>query len=152
MYSQATEYMISKNQVAWPIFEEAMIEEEIMANMQWKLNIDHEIACIWATTFSDEQIWGEKNDDPAVYIHRIASNPAFRGKKLVNHLVEWAKIFAVSNNKKFIRMDTVGLNQGLISHYGKMGFKFLGSKKLNNTEGLPDHYKQGEVCFFELKL
>jgi hypothetical protein len=38
--------------------------------------IDGQIACVWAVTFNDPEIW--KNDqDAAIYIHRIATNPDF---------------------------------------------------------------------------
>ncbi|MBQ0741472.1 GNAT family N-acetyltransferase, partial [Aquimarina celericrescens] len=65
-----------------------MVEKEIQENRQWKLLLDNKIACVWATTFSDAQIWEEKNKDTAVYIHRIAVNPDFRGKHFIAILVE----------------------------------------------------------------
>lgn len=151
LYRIATEYMKSKNQVAWPEFSRDLIVVEINEKRQWKLLIDNEIACIWATTLNDELIWGV-NNDRAVYIHRIATNPFFRGRKLVNQLVNWADQYCIDNNLKFIRMDTVGLNKGLIGHYEKLGFKFLGTKQLSKTEGLPEHYKEGPVCLFERKI
>ena len=152
LYDAATAYMIAKEQVAWPKFSEQMIMEEIKQGRQWKLLLEGQIACIWATTFTDPEIWGEKDDDPSVYIHRIATNPDFRGNNLVKKIVDWVREYALENNKKFIRMDTVGLNKGLISHYEKLGFAFLGTKILANTKGLPEHYNKGEVCYFEIAL
>ncbi len=38
------------------------------------------------------------------------------------------------------------------SHYKKVGFEFLGTKKLENTNGLPEHYNDGEVCFFQKEI
>mgnify|MGYP000033708847 FL=1 len=46
-------------------------------------------------------------------------------------------------------MDTVGLNKGLIKHYGSFGFDFLGIKKLKETTNLPEHYKEDDVCLFQ---
>lgn len=151
LYALATEYMKSKNQVAWPEFSREMVSTEIKESRQWKLLIDNKIACIWATTLNDDLIWGA-NNDKAIYIHRIATNPFFRGRKLVSQIVNWAEQYCLNENLKFIRMDTVGLNEGLIGHYEKFGFVFLGTKKLKNTEGLPSHYKQGPVCLFERKM
>ena len=54
-----------------------LIEKEISENRQWKLIIDDQIACIWATTDSDPQIWGDKNNDPSIYIHRITIHGNF---------------------------------------------------------------------------
>ncbi len=153
LYRIATEYMRSKpNVVVWPEFERSMVEQEIAESRQWKLLIDGKIACVWATTFSDEQIWEEKNEDAAVYIHRIATNPDFRGRNLVGQIVAWAKTFARKNNKDYVRLDTMGENQGLIQHYTKMGFTFLGMFDMKNTDGLPEHYQTGQAALFELRL
>ena len=149
LYRIATAYMKSKNQVAWPEFSKALIENEIEEKRQWKLVKDGQVACIWATTLNDELIWGAANNEPSLYIHRIATNPDFRGQNLVRHIVHWADEYGKNNNLKFVRMDTVGLNKGLIGHYEKLGFKFIGTKELENTEGLPDHYKEGPVCLFQ---
>lgn len=117
LYRIATEYMKSKKQVAWPEFQQQLICEEIKEKRQWKIIIDDEIACIWATTRNDELIWGEENKIPSLYIHRIATNPAFRGQNLVGNIVEWANEYCVKNKFKFVRLDTVGYNEGLIKHY-----------------------------------
>jgi len=149
LYRIATDYMSSKNQVAWPEFSKDLIISEIEDLRQWKLLINGEIACIWATALSDELIWGHKNNEPSVYIHRIAVDPDFRGQNLVKHLVDWADNYCLNNNLKYVRLDTVGLNTGLIRHYEKHGFHFLGTKKLDNPDGLPAHYREGPVCLFQ---
>jgi len=152
LYKIARDFQKTRFTVYWPEFDRALIENEIKENRQWKLMIDGQIACIWATTFSDPQIWEEKNDDPAVYIHRIATNPDFRGQNLVGQIVNWTKSYAKENEKKYIRLDTVGNNPGLIEYYTKCGFDFLGLLKLKNTVGLPSHYDNAEVSLFEIKL
>jgi ribosomal protein S18 acetylase RimI-like enzyme len=113
--------------------------------------MDGEVVCIWATTFSDPLIWEDKNMDPSVYIHRITTNPRFRGKGLVKKIVEWARNYATNKGKKFVRMDTVGENLKLIEHYKDCGFDFLGLSQLTNTDGLPKHYHNAVVSLFELK-
>ena len=149
LYRIATDYMKLKKQVAWPDFERELIIKEIKDQRQWKILIDNEIACIWAITLNDELIWGNENNEPSVYIHRIATNPDFRGRNLVKHIVGWADNYCIDNNLKYVRMDTVGLNKGLISHYKKLGFDFLGTKELDNVEDLPEHYSEGPVCLFQ---
>jgi len=148
-YRVATAYMKSKNQVAWPEFERALIEKEIEENRQWKILIDDMIACIWATTLSDEEIWGRENVTPSLYIHRIATHQNYRGLNLVGKIVEWADDYCRRSNLKYIRLDTVGLNKGLINHYAKFGFEFLGARTLEDASSLPDHYSEGKVCFFQ---
>jgi GNAT superfamily N-acetyltransferase len=153
LYAIASAYQQSKNMVVWPVFEKQMIEKEITEKRQWKIVIDGVIACNWAITFSDAEIWEERNDNRAIYIHRIATNPGFRGKNFVAIIVEWAKVYAACNNKNFIRLDTLGYNIKLIEHYCKAGFEFLGMFRLKNTRELPLHYQeQPDCCLFEIKL
>ena len=151
-YQAATNLQKDKLMVSWPEFEREMVKTEVTENRQWKIIIDGKIACVWATTFSDPQIWEERNEDPAVYIHRIAVNPDFRGQNLVAKIVDWAKHYAKDHNKKFIRMDTVGENIGLINHYSKCGFDFLGLLELKNTDELPLHYHNAPVSLFQIEI
>ncbi len=152
LYRLATDYQKTRISVCWPKFEESLIEREIKEKHQWKIIVEDSIACIFATTFNDPLIWEEKDKDPSVYIHRIATNPDYRGRNFVLHIVQWAKLFAKENKKQFIRMDTVGKNMGLIDYYQKCGFNFLGLFKLTNTKGLPQHYKNATVSLFEISL
>ncbi|WP_378188429.1 GNAT family N-acetyltransferase [Aquimarina sp. W85] len=110
------------------------------------------MACVWATTFSDEQIWEEKNVDAAIYIHRIATHPNFRGYNFIRTIVAWAKDYAKKNAKNYVRLDTLGDNRKLIAHYANAGFDFLGMQDLKDTSSLPNHYKTAPVCLFELEV
>ena len=64
--------------------------------------------------------------------------------------MEWSKKYADENEKRFIRMDTVGENKGLINYYQKCGFDYLGLLKLKNTANLPIHYHDATVCLFQM--
>lgn len=153
LYAIASDYQRSINApVIWPEFEQEMVKKEIREGHQWKMLIDGAIACIWATTFSDELIWLEKNSDSSVYIHRIAVNPDFRGRRLVQKIVEWAIPFAKKHGKEYVRLDTIGENERLIRLYTNAGFQFLGMFPLKNTEGLPKHYSYAPAALFEIKL
>ena len=136
----------------WPEFDEDFIATEVIENRQFKIVIDDKIACIWAITYNDAQIWEEKENNDAVYLHRIATNPDFRGENFVQIISDWSKDFGKKENKKFIRMDTCGQNDRLINHYKSCGFNFLRMKKLKDSSGLQAHYQNADVCFFEIKL
>lgn len=153
LYGLATEFqktIFPEN--TWPAFEQEMVETEIHEQRQFKMVIEGQIACVWAITFNDPQIWEERDKDPSIYIHRIATNPDFRGQRFVDRIVYWARGFAQSHQKKSIRMDTCGNNQKLIKHYGESGFEFLGMVRLKNTDKLPSHYQDADVCLFEIQL
>lgn len=153
LYKIASNYQKEKKTVVvWPDFNREMVAIEISENRQFKLLINSEIACVWAITFSDVQIWEDSKGDSALYIHRIAVHPNFRGNKYIDKIVAWAKEFALKKDIQFIRLDTLGENQGLIDHYKNAGFNFLGLFNLKNTSNLPDHYKLAPVCLFEIDL
>lgn len=152
LYRHATEYMRPRSTAVFPEFDPELIKKEIAENRQWKLIDDGNVLCIWATTFDDPLIWEEKNADPSVYIHRIATHPDHRGHNLVKKIVDWSKEYARNNQKKYVRLDTVGRNEKLIAHYTNCGFDFLGLIKLNNTEGLPAHYDNASVSLFQIEI
>ncbi len=153
LYKIASNYQKEKKKVVvWPDFNREMIALEIAENRQFKLLVNSEIACVWAITFSDVQIWEDSKKDSALYIHRIAVNPDFRGNKYIDKIVDWAKEFALEKDLQFIRLDTLGENKGLITHYRNAGFDFLGLFNLKNTSNLPDHYKLAPVSLFEIDL
>ncbi len=120
LYKLVTDYQkIKFPENQWPEFDKASISKEIIENRQFKLLIEDKIACIWAITYNDPQILGEEDDHSAIYIHRIATNPNFRGNNFVKVIVDWAREFA--KGKRYIRMDTCGNNEKLIQHYKKTG-------------------------------
>ena len=153
LYEAAMALQTEKKMVIWPRFEKSFIEKEIREKRQWKLIMEDQIACNWAITFEDKEIWGEKDQNDSIYIHRIATNPAFRGNKFINSIVAWAIDYASSIRKQYIRLDTLGNNAKLIQHYTSAGFEFLGMHLLSDTKNLPDHYKkEPNCCLFELKV
>lgn len=153
LYKIASEYQkTKKNSCCFDWFEKELVETEIAENRQWKLIIDNEIVWVWATTFSDEQIWEKQKEDAAIYIHRIVTNPNYRGHNFVSIIVNWAKEYAKICIKDYVRLDTLGNNTRLIAHYTNSGFNFLGMFDLKDTKGLLDHYHNTPVCLFEIKL
>ena len=153
LYKIASNYQREKKTViVWPDFDREMVVNEIAENRQFKLIVNNEVVCIWAITFSDKQIWEGSNTDSAIYIHRIAVNPNFRGNNYIATIINWAKEYALKKEIQFIRLDTLGENKNLITHYKNAGFDFLGLFNLKNTSNLPDHYKLAPVCLFEMDL
>lgn len=153
LYQAARNLQMQRQMVVWPSFEPSFIENEINCYKQWKIVIDDVIACNWAITLEDKEIWGDKDQDNSIYMHRICTNPNFRGNRFIENIVEWAKVYARQLGKKFVRLDTLGYNTKLIEHYTSAGFNFLGMFKLENTTTLPKHYQdEPNCCLFEIDL
>lgn len=152
LYDLATVYQKTKFSKSWSGFERELIEREIGDGRLWKIVEGSGISCIFSIAFSDALIWGEKDQDSAIYLHRIAVNPAFRGRGYVREIIEWARDYAYDRGIKFIRLDTFGDNQELIAYYIKCGFTFLGLTSPQNTRDLPAHYEGISLSLFEIEV
>jgi ribosomal protein S18 acetylase RimI-like enzyme len=152
LYDAAIEFQKTVFDKSWLPFDREMIAKEIAEKRHWKILADDKIACIFSVTFSDELIWKERNSDAAIYIHRIVTNPEFRGRKFVPKITDWAIDHAKSIGKKFVRMDTWGNNQKLIDYYTACGFQFLGAVEPTKSDDLPKHYEGITLSLFEIKI
>jgi|SRR6476620_6256588 len=152
LYDAAIAYQKTKFKRNWQRFDDELIMKEIKEKRQWKIVMDGEVACIFATTLSDPHIWKEKNNDPSVYIHRIVTNPLFRGNHFMKHIIEWARIYCRENDLENIRMDTWGDNESLVSYYQQCGFELLGIVTPEQTGELPKHYSCISLALLEIKL
>ena len=152
LYADASALQRSKGMVIWPEFPSLLVEDELESGLQWKGLIDGDIACVWAVAFQDPIIWGERDVDPSIYLHRIATAPTHRGQGLVGQIVTWAENLCREQGLRFIRLDTVGHNLGLINHYTRHGFTFLGAEALPDVTELPGHYAEDVVLRFQIDL
>jgi hypothetical protein len=153
LYQAARNLQTQRKMVVWPNFEKFFIETEINEARQWKIVIDDVIACNWAITFEDKEIWGDKDQGDSIYIHRICTNANFRGNRYIDRIVAWAKKYAGQIGKQYVRLDTLGENTRLIEHYTSAGFLFLGIHFLTETTSLPLHYQEEpNCCLFQIDL
>jgi len=152
LYDAAVAYQKTKFDKHWLSFDREMVEKEIEENRQWKIMEGDAVACIFAIAYQDPFIWKEKDNDPSIYIHRIVTNPAYRGKKNIKTIIEWAKKHAKERDKEYIRMDTWGDNEALIKYYVECGFSFLGTVIPTASDHLPKHYSAIFLSLFEIKV
>ena len=152
LYNQAIAYQKIKNCAVWPLFNKLDVQTAINEQRQFKIIVKNQIACVFTYTFTDKSIWGNKDKNDAIYIHKIATDSNFKGQNLVGELVSFSKKYARKKAKSFLRMDTVGENKGLINYYTKHGFTYLGVVKLHNFSDLPAHYHHAEVSVFEMPI
>src|SRR5262245_19937057 len=152
LYDEAIKYQQKVFGRHWLGFERSRIEAEILEHRHWKIMVDGQIACIFSVTFSDPLIWKEKDNDSSIYIHRIVTNPSFRGNAYVREIVAWARRYVKEIRKRFIRMDTWGDNQKLIDYYLSCGFEYLGDTTPEKTDKLPKHYEGISLSLFEMRV
>ena len=152
LYDSAVAHQKTVFHKHWQGFERSLIETEIAEHRQWKIIVGNDIACIFAVTYNDASIWRERDLEPSVYIHRIVTHPAFRGRAFVRDIIAWAHIFCQENDKRFIRMDTWADNPKLIEYYINCGFNFVGTSQPENLDGLPKHYSGNPLALFEIPV
>lgn len=136
----------------WQGFSLDLVKQEVAEDRQYKILVDGTIASIFAVTFSDPQIWEEKDKDPSIYIHRIVTHPNFRGYGFVNIIIDWAKAYAKANHIQYVRMDTWADNNKLLVYYTSCGFAHVGSIKIAPGSGLPKHYEGISLNLFEVEV
>jgi len=152
LYDDAVAYQKTVFNKHWQEFERSLIEREIAEGRQWKIVKGNDVVCIFAIDFNDALIWGAKDLQPSVYLHRIVTNPDFRGNNFIQDIITWSVHFGKSNDKEFVRMDTWGDNPPLIAYYVKSGFQHTGftTPEISNT--LPKHYEGITLALFEIPI
>ncbi|WP_175632879.1 GNAT family N-acetyltransferase [Pedobacter ghigonis] len=133
----------------WQGFSRELVQTEIAENRQYKILVGGEIACVFAVTFNDKLIWGDRDQD-AIYIHRIVTHPSFRGYAFVKEIIKWAREYSLDNELKYIRMDTWADNEKLLEYYTGCGFEYVGVVTMQKTDGLPKHYEGISLSLFEI--
>lgn len=152
LYDAGTLLQKKVAQKQWLGFERSLIEKEISEKRLWKIVEGSQIVCVFSIAFNDPAIWKEKDSDPAIYIHRIATHPDYHGNGYVKHIVAWSREYASENQKQFIRMDTGSGNDKLNNYYVSCGFNYLGVIATDDSPELPAHYKNGTSSLFEIAL
>ena len=115
LYEMATAYQKTVSDKQWEGFERTLIEKEIEENRLWKIGNGNQMLCVFSINYSDKQFWGERDNQPSIYIHRTALNTNFKGQSMMITIIDWAKNYCEENQKQFIRMDTWGENEKLIN-------------------------------------
>ena len=150
LYDQAIAYQKTVFSKQWKYFERSLVAQEIAEHRQWKIMQQEEVMGIYAISFNDEQVWREKSADPAIYVHRIVTNPAFRGQGCTKIIIDWAKQYCRQYGYQYVRIDTWGDNHRLINYYQSCGFDYVETIILDQIEGLPAHY-HGPLALLQTK-
>lgn len=75
---------------------------------------------------ADPDVWGDRPGD-ALYVHRLAIRPIYRGGGLGRALLYWAETAAAARGKRYLRLDCMLENEGLRRYYLTAGFRECGT-------------------------
>lgn len=154
LFRLAIAYQHTRGADGWHGMNRPLIEREISRQLHWKIVEDERIACFFSVAHSDRLVWDEKDTDPSIYLHRIVTNPAFRGKGYVKYIVAWAEDLGRALGKRYIRLDTGRDNQRLNAYYRECGFEYCGIKQFDDPSdpAVPAHYLGSGLSLFERKI
>ena len=153
LFGKAIEYQKVKFGKHWHGLNEMQLLSEIDNQLHWKIVETDAIGAFFSIAFTDELIWEERDTDPAVYLHRIVANPAYRGRGYVGAITDWAENFGRAAGKLFIRLDTDVDNSRLNAYYRERGYVFCGVKRFSDKDrantAIPLHYFGSGLSLFE---
>jgi ribosomal protein S18 acetylase RimI-like enzyme len=153
LFAAAIAYQKVKFGKHWNGLNEAQLIAEIGNGHHWKVIEASSIAAFFSIAFTDALIWGEWDADPAIYLHRIVTNPGFRGRGYVRAITDWAAAYGRKAGAAFIRLDTDVDNSRLNMYYRECGYNFCGVKKFMDKDransAIPLHYFGSGLSLFE---
>ena len=152
LYDQAIEFQKTVFDKQWLGFDADLVNREIAEGRLRKIVEDGVVACIYSLAYEDPIIWGTESSLAAMYIHRIVTNPDFRGRGYVRAIVDWSREHAAENDLRYIRMDTWADNLKLKEYYVGCGFEWKGTVSPEDSPTMPAHYRGIQLGLFEMDL
>jgi ribosomal protein S18 acetylase RimI-like enzyme len=120
-----------------------VFERDVERSQLWVAEIvtpiGSEIAGVAAITTDQEPEYARVGWDicePAIVVHRVAVDPAFRGKGVAFALMMQAEAVARSRGIAVLRVDTNSQNEATQKLFPKLGYAFAGEIGLSFRPGL----------------
>jgi ribosomal protein S18 acetylase RimI-like enzyme len=118
---------------------EEVFERDISLGQLWIADADSRIAGIAAITMDQEPNYAQVGwdiDEPAIVVHRLAVDPAFRGAGVAGALMQKAEEVAVERGITVLRVDTNTQNEATQRLFPKLGYLLAGEISLQFRPGL----------------
>jgi ribosomal protein S18 acetylase RimI-like enzyme len=116
-----------------------VFERDIELGQLWVAEIDGAIAGVAALTNDQEPEYAQVGwdiEEPAIVVHRLAVDPAFRGMGVAGALMRKAEDVAVERAIRVLRVDTNTLNEATQRLFPKLGYALVGEIGLAFRPGL----------------
>lgn len=152
LFDQSIIYQRQKGYPVWDNYDQGAIVRDVEEGNQYNVIVDGKVAMAFSVCYSDKMIWGERDKDDAVYLHRIVVNPEFKGQRLFGAILDWAVDVARKRNLKFVRMDTWASNKNIVAYYMGFGFTVVGNTTTPDAETLPVHSRSLAVTLLEYEV
>ena len=117
----------------------AVFGKDIAAGQLWVAEIDDAIAGVAAITTEQSPEYADVGwdlNEPAIVVHRLAVDPAFRGRGVAEALMRHAEAVAREQRISVLRIDTNTQNPAMHRLMPKLGYTFAGEIGLAFRPGL----------------
>jgi ribosomal protein S18 acetylase RimI-like enzyme len=152
LFDESVKYQEKHSYPNWRNYDKEAIRRDIEALRQYKVVADGKIAIVFSVAYSDRVIWRHMDQGKSIYLHRIVVNPAFKGQRLFNDILEWAVDHCKAKGFESVRMDTWADNPRIIEYYKGFGFEPVEQYTTPDTEELPEHNRRLSLQLLEYRL
>ncbi len=133
--------MIASGNLQWDESypNEDVFGRDISLGQLWIAEIDTAIAGVAAITMDQEPDYarvGWDIDEPAIVVHRLAVDPAFRGAGVARSLMRKAEEVAADRSLTILRVDTNTQNEATQKLFPQLGYQLAGEIRLQFRPGL----------------
>jgi ribosomal protein S18 acetylase RimI-like enzyme len=119
--------------------DQAVLQRDIDLGQLWVADAETRIAGLAAVTMDQEPDYvqvGWDINEPAVVVHRLAVDPAFRGAGIAGALMQKAEQVAAERGIIVLRVDTNTQNAATQRLFPKLGYQLAGEIDLQFRPGL----------------
>ncbi len=110
-----------------------VFQRDVEKSQLWVAEIDRSIAGVAAITADPEPEYAQAGldiDEPAIVVHRLAVDPAFRGVGVAAALMQKAEQIAIERGVASLRVDTNTQNEATQRLFPKLGYRLAGEIRL----------------------
>jgi ribosomal protein S18 acetylase RimI-like enzyme len=118
---------------------EAVFQRDIDLGQLWVAEVGTDIAAVAAVTMDQEPDYAQVGwdiEEPAVVVHRLAVDTAFRGFGAAGALMRKAEEVAAERDINVLRVDTNTQNEATQRLFPKLGYQLAGEISLAFRPGL----------------
>jgi ribosomal protein S18 acetylase RimI-like enzyme len=119
--------------------DEPVFRRDIDLGQLWIADAEASIAGVAAMTTDQEPDYAQVGwdiDEPAIVVHRLAVDPAFRGAGVAYALMQKAEKVASERGISVLRVDTNTQNEATQQLFPKLGYRLAGEISLQLRPGL----------------
>ena len=117
----------------------AVFQDDIAKRQLWVAELDGQLVGVSAITTDQEPTYADVGwdiNEIAIVTHRLAVDPAFRGRGIAKALLEQADVVARQRGITVVRIDTNTQNQVTQRLFPQLGYVFAGEIGLAFRPGL----------------